>query len=54
MKLVSDRARYAKDELNTISNFFRNYKNGTPEGHVRADLTFGNPHEMPLRRSWRH
>ncbi len=49
MMLVSDRARYTKDELNKISNFFRNYKNGAPEGHVRADLTFGNPHEMPMR-----
>jgi aspartate aminotransferase len=47
--LVSDRARHAKDELDTISSFFRNYKNGAPEEHIRADLTFGNPHEMPIR-----
>ena len=49
MKLVSDRARYAKDELDTISSFFRSYKAGAREGHLRADLTFGNPHEMPIR-----
>jgi len=47
--LVSDRARHAKGELDTISSFFRTYKNGAPEGHLRADFTFGNPHEMPLR-----
>jgi aspartate aminotransferase len=50
MKIVSDRALSAADELNTISSFFQSYKAGAREGHLRADLTFGNPHEMPLAR----
>ena len=50
MKLVSDRAVSAAAELNTASEFFRNYRKGVPDEQVRADLTFGNPHEMALPR----
>lgn len=50
MKLVSHRAVSVTDEHSTVATFFRTYKTGAPEGHVKADLTFGNPHEMPLQR----
>jgi aspartate aminotransferase len=48
MKLVSDRAISAAAELDVVSDFFQCYRNGVPDEHVRADLTFGNPHEMAL------
>lgn len=50
MKLVSNRAIAAAAELDIVSDFFRNYRNGVPDAEVRADLTFGNPHEMALPR----
>ena len=48
MKLVSDRAIAAQVELDIVSDFFRNYRTGVPDDQVKADLTFGNPHEMAL------
>ena len=48
MKLVSDHSVSAGNDLNLVRTFFQNYKAGAPEGHVVADLTFGNPHEPPL------
>jgi aspartate aminotransferase len=48
MKLVSDRAISAAAELNIVSDFFQSYRKGVPDEQVRADLTFGNPHEMAL------
>jgi aspartate/methionine/tyrosine aminotransferase len=48
MKLVSDHAISAGEDLRVVFDFFQNYRAGAPDGHVRADLTFGNPHEMPL------
>ena len=48
MLFTSDRARAANDEISFVFDFFRNYKVGVPDDDVRADLTFGNPHETPL------
>lgn len=48
MKLVSDRAVAAAGEMTIVSDFFQRYRKGVPDDQVRADLTFGNPHEMPL------
>ena len=48
MKLVSDHSVSAGNNLDLVRDFIQNYKVGAPEGHVVADLTFGNPHEPPL------
>ena len=48
MKLVSDHSVSAGNDLDLVRDFIQNYKVGAPEGHVVADLTFGNPHEPPL------
>lgn len=48
MTIVSDRAISAGDELRVIFDFFQSYRDGVADKDVLADLTFGNPHEMPL------
>ena len=48
MKLVSDHSVSAGNDLQLVLDFVQNYRAGVPEGHVVADLTFGNPHEPPL------
>lgn len=48
MTIVSDRAISAGDELRVIFDFFQSYRDGVEDKDVLADLTFGNPHEMPL------
>jgi aspartate/methionine/tyrosine aminotransferase len=48
MSVLSHRSRSASDEMRPVLDFFTSYRAGTPDAEVRADLTFGNPHEMPL------
>ena len=48
MKIFSDHALSAGDDLQTFLQFFQTYKAGVPDRDVVADLTFGNPHEPPL------
>jgi len=48
MSLLSQRARSASNEISPVFEFFANYRGETPDDEVRADLTFGNPHEAPL------
>lgn len=48
MSILSDRALNAADEISTVFRFFAGYRAGVDDGDVLADLTFGNPHEMPL------
>ncbi len=48
MKIFSDHALSAGDDLQSVLQFFQTYKAGVPDGDVVADLTFGNPHEPPL------
>ena len=48
MAVVSKRITDAADELRTVFEFFNSYRAGKRPDEIRADLTFGNPHEMPL------
>lgn len=48
MTNISDRANSAADEFRIIYDFFQSYREGISDKDVLADLTFGNPHEMPL------
>ena len=48
MTNLSDRANAAADELRVIFDFFQTYRKDVADEDVVADLTFGNPHEMPL------
>ncbi len=48
MSLLSQRARSASNEISPVFEFFANYRGDMPDEDVRADLTFGNPHEVPL------
>lgn len=48
MAVVSNRAVSASAEIRAVFEFFQHYKDEVAEENVLADLTFGNPHEMPL------
>lgn len=48
MSETSKRIVGAADELRVVFEFFNSYRAGKSPEEVRADLTFGNPHEMPL------
>ena len=48
MTIISNRALSAADDIRAVFDFFAHYKEDIPEEDVIADLTFGNPHEMPL------
>lgn len=48
MSILSQRSRLAADEMRRVFDFFAGYRAQTPDEDVRADFTFGNPHEMPL------
>ncbi len=48
MTIVSDRALSAADELRVVFDFYASYRENVPDEDIVADLTFGNPHEMPL------
>ena len=48
MEVTSGRIAAAADEMATVFNFFNSYREGKTAKDVKADLTFGNPHEMPL------
>jgi len=48
MTVVSGRALASTDAIRTVFDFFNTYREGFADEDVRADLTFGNPHEMPL------
>ncbi len=45
---LSARAIATSDAIDTVFKFFSGYCSGIDDKDVRADLTFGNPHEMPL------
>lgn len=44
---LSARATATSDAISTVFDFFSGYRTGVSDADVRADLTFGNPHEMP-------
>ncbi|WP_413874274.1 aminotransferase class I/II-fold pyridoxal phosphate-dependent enzyme [Albidovulum sp.] len=48
MSILSARALSSAEAINTVFSFFSSYRAGIDDRDVRADLTFGNPHEMPL------
>lgn len=48
MPVLSQRSQSATKEIHPVFEFFATYRADTPDSDVRADLTFGNPHEMPL------
>ncbi|MCU9848736.1 aminotransferase class I/II-fold pyridoxal phosphate-dependent enzyme [Defluviimonas sp. WL0024] len=48
MSIISHHARAAADEIKTVFDFFSSYRADAADGQGVADLTFGNPHEMPL------
>lgn len=48
MAIASNRALSAAEEIRTVFEFYSEYREGVSEDDVLADLTFGNPHEMPL------
>lgn len=48
MATTSKRIASAAEEMRTVFEFFNSYRDGKSPEEVRADFTFGNPHEMPL------
>jgi len=48
MRILSARAMATSDAIDAVLSFFRGYRAGIDDKDVRADLTFGNPHDMPL------
>jgi len=48
MKLVSDHSVAADADLRVVFDFLQSYRDGVPQDRILADLTFGNPHDMPL------
>lgn len=48
MSILSARAVSTAEAIDTVFSFFSSYRAGIDDRDVRADLTFGNPHEMPL------
>lgn len=48
MRVLSARATSTSDAIAAVFSFFSGYRAGIDDKDVRADLTFGNPHEMPL------
>jgi aspartate aminotransferase len=49
MDVTSRRTAAAADEMTAVFDFFNTYREGRRPENVKADLTFGNPHEMPLK-----
>jgi hypothetical protein len=49
MEVTSRRTAAAADEMATVFDFFNTYREGRSPENVKAHLTFGNPHEMPLK-----
>jgi aspartate aminotransferase len=48
MRVLSARATSTSDAIEAVFSFFSSYRAGIDDKDVLADLTFGNPHEMPL------
>jgi aspartate aminotransferase len=48
MTVASKPIANAADEMRIVFDFFSSYRAGRKPEDIRADLTFGNPHEMPL------
>jgi len=48
MKIVSDHSIAAGHDMRVVLDFLSTYRRGIPDEQVLADLTFGNPHDMPL------
>lgn len=48
MSIISASAISSANAIDTVFKFFSSYRDGVDDKDVRADLTFGNPHEMPL------
>jgi aspartate aminotransferase len=48
MSILSASALSSAEAIDTVFSFFSSYRAGIDDRDVRADLTFGNPHEMPL------
>lgn len=48
MNVLSARAVSTAAAIDTVFAFFSSYRAGIEDKDVRADFTFGNPHEMPL------
>lgn len=46
--VLSARTTATGDAIATVFDFFSSYRAGVDDRDVRADLTFGNPHEMPI------
>jgi aspartate aminotransferase len=49
MKVTSARIKAAADEMTTVFDFFSSYRAGRSDDQVVADMTFGNPHDLPLK-----
>lgn len=49
MTALSARAIASSDAISKVRDFLESYSGKLAEGELLADLTFGNPHEMPLR-----
>ncbi|MFD7026399.1 aminotransferase, partial [Promicromonospora sukumoe] len=45
---LSDRARAAQDAIEPVTSFFQSLRAMDGQAGI-VDLTFGDPHEMPLR-----
>lgn len=48
MSFLSQRSCSASKEMSPVFEFFSSYRTNVPDNDVHADLTFGNPHEMPI------
>ncbi len=48
MQILSERSASSAAAIDTVFRFFSGYRSGMADHAVVADLTFGNPHDMPL------
>lgn len=48
MRILSERAVATSGAIDEVFSFLSTYRAGVDDKDVRADLTFGNPHDMPL------
>lgn len=48
MNVLSARATATSGAIDTVFRFFSSYRDRIDDSDVRADFTFGNPHDMPL------
>lgn len=48
MRILSARAMATSDAIDAVLSFFSGYRAGIDDKEMRADLTFGNPHDIPL------